>query len=316
MREVRTPRKQYRRTPKRPDETAVVRAVLRWYASCGRNLPWRNITDPYRVLISEIMLQQTQVSRVLVKYPQFLKRFPTLPVLASATRRSVIMQWRGMGYNNRAVRLHALAKAVMRMHGGLIPREYDALVSLPGIGRYTANALLSSAWRERVPVVDVNVRRVLSRIFRPMKTTAALLPEHDTWKLAAALLPSKRTYDWNQALMDLGAMLCTARSPRCAECPVGTLCASRPAMKRASRMQHKQEPSRDGIPHRIYRGRIIETLRRARGRTLPLTLVGKSIHRNYSLRHQPWLTALISGLERDGLVKWSKHKGSARVTLG
>ena len=145
-------------------------AVLRWYRQNGRTLPWRGEQDPYRVLVSEVMLQQTQVSRVLEKYPLFLKQFPTLRALARAERSSVIRAWRGMGYNNRAVRLHLLAQTVVNSHGGVLPRTEEELTLLPGIGRYTARALLSSVFHIPVPVVDVNVHRFFSRLFWPMRT--------------------------------------------------------------------------------------------------------------------------------------------------
>ena len=289
----------------------VVKAILRWYAHHGRNLPWRlpahrdrGIANPYRILISEIMLQQTQVSRVLIKYPRFLRRFPTLRSLAKARRRDVVMEWQGMGYNNRAVRLHKLARIVMQAHNGGIPREYDQLISLPGIGRYTANALRASAFAEAVPVIDVNVQRVLSRIFWKMGTTKHVQPLKQILGLAENLLPSGRAYDWNQALMDLGARLCTARNPQCGDCPATSLCASRFSMSRIVMHEPKREPSLEGIPNRMYRGRIVEILRHTMGaRRLRADQLGKQIHSSFGRRHTNWFRGLLSGLKEDGLIR-------------
>ncbi len=288
----------------------AVSTILRWYERHGRSLPWRvpvgravNILNPYQILISEVMLQQTQVNRVLVKYPHFLRRFPTLRALAEARQRDVVLKWRGMGYNNRAVRLHKLAQRVIDEYGGRMPEEYNQLMSLPGIGRYTANALRASAFGVSVPVVDVNVQRVLSRIFWKMGTTKHLQPLKQIWKLADNLLPDRRVYDWNQALMDLGAGVCTARSPQCEKCPATSICASRAAMSRIVSHKPKREPSLDGIPNRMYRGRIVETLRQTReGRSLRADQLGKQIHSSFGRQHTAWLRGLLSGLQEDGLI--------------
>ena len=298
------------RSQKRP---ILVRAILRWYSRQGRTLPWRlpagqagSITNPYHILVSEIMLQQTQVSRVLTKYPEFLHRFPSVKKLATAKQREVVIAWRGMGYNNRAVRLHQLAKTVVLKYGGTIPSSFEELITLPGIGRYTAHALLASAFRKDVPIVDVNVQRLFSRIFWRMKTTIDMRPVSEIWELAGELVPKQRAYDWNQALMDLGATICTARSPQCGTCPLAALCLSKSAMKRIMPSPRKQEPMRDGIPHRIYRGRIIETLRQHHGRKrLHPDAVGRTIHPEYSSKHRRWLESLLTGLVKDGLIRRS-----------
>ena len=293
-----------------------VRNVLRWYDNTGRTLPWRDIANPYRILISEVMLQQTQVNRVLVKYPEFLGRFPTLKALANARQRDVVVAWQGMGYNNRAVRLHRLAKIVRSEYSGRLPRTYDQLVALPGIGRYTASALLSSAFKQNLPIVDVNVRRVFSRFFFSMNTTAAMKPEADIWTMAERVLPSGNAYRWNQALMDLGALVCTSRSPRCDECPISKACRSRASMRPALRAV-QAEPSRDGIPNRIFRGRIIEVLRQKRGRrTLHRDEIGKAVHPKYTTGHRMWLESLLDGLESDQLIRRTgTTRDKARVAL-
>ena len=285
----------------RNNKTRLVGLILRWYAQHGRSLPWRKTRNPYRILISETMLQQTQVQRVLSRYPEFLRKFPTVRSLARAPLRDVVMIWRGMGYNNRAVRLHVLARTVLETHDGVLPDTQEALRTLPGIGRYTANALLAFAFGRSVPVVDVNVRRVLSRILWKMGSLDSLQDEESVWKAAEALLPPGRAYDWNQALMDLGATICTARAPRCDSCPVVAVCASGKTMGRTVAPGAKKEPSFNSIPNRAYRGRIIELLRDSKG-SIRAADIGKRIHAGFSKRNERWLTSLICGLERDGLV--------------
>ncbi len=303
----------------------VVGALLRWYKRQGRTLPWRqpvqqagDISNPYRILVSEVMLQQTQVSRVLMKYPEFLRRFPSLRSLAQARQRDVVFAWQGMGYNNRAVRLHRFAQTVIRHHGGRIPSTFEALIALPGIGRYTANALLSSAFGKPVAIVDVNVQRVLSRLFRRMTSFNALLPANEVWKLAEKILPRRKAYDWNQALMDLGASVCTARGPKCIECPVARYCSSRSSMATEPASRKKREAGLDGIPNRMYRGRIIEQLRNAGNRhSLPFEALGRAIHQKFSKANHAWLESVLSGLAKDGLVRVSGNgvAKTRRVTL-
>jgi A/G-specific adenine glycosylase len=178
------------------------------------------VRDPYAVLVSEVMLQQTQVARVCEYYPRFLARYPTIEDLAAASAEAVRESWDGLGYYARARNLHAAARHVTRRLGGRLPVEPDRLAELPGIGRYTAGAVASLAFGLDVPAVDTNASRVLRRAF-------ALRGRHGTrrlWPLAAALVPPGRSSDWNQALMDLGATICTARAPRCPRCPVRHAC--------------------------------------------------------------------------------------------
>lgn len=286
---------------RRNNRTRLTGLILRWYGHHGRTLPWRETRNPYRILISETMLQQTQVQRVLTRYPEFLRRFPTFRSLAKAPLRDVVMIWRGMGYNNRAVRLHLLARAVVQEHDGVLPDNHEALSALPGIGRYTANALLAFAFGRTVPVVDVNVRRVLSRILWEMESLNSVQEERAVWEAAERLLPPGRAYDWNQALMDLGATVCTARAPRCEQCPVVSVCASWDRMRPAASLAKRKERSVNGLPNRAYRGRVIELLRGIRG-SMRVEDVGKRIHEGFTKRNEHWLASLISGLERDGLV--------------
>jgi A/G-specific adenine glycosylase len=285
---------------RRPDGS-IVPFVRRWYRRHGRSLPWRGESDPYRIILSEIMLQQTQVSRVLAAYPRFLRRFPSMRSLAQAPKRDVILAWRGMGYNNRAVRLHALASVIVR-RGMSIPETAESLLELPGIGKYTAYAILASVHGLPVPVVDVNIRRLLSRVFWRMPSTAEMRSEREIWRTAEEILPRRRVYDWNQALMDLGATICTARRPSCPACPLGSVCASRTTMQQAAPAPRKSEPELRGIPDRIYRGRVVEALRNS-GRGSSAGALGRTIDPEFSPRDATWLVNLLKGLERDGLIR-------------
>ena len=301
----------------------ITRTLLQWYTRQGRTLPWRNITNPYKILISEVMLQQTQVARVLIKYPEFLRKFPTLRLLAQAKQRDVVIAWQGMGYNNRAVRLHQFAETVVRFHGGRLPRTEEALLALPGIGRYTANALLSAAFAVDTPVVDVNVRRFLSRLLWKMRSVLETKGESEIWSAAEDLLPKSRAYDWNQALMDMGATICTARAPGCEVCPVAVFCLSRRTMNGPiSSNPRKKESSLSGVPNRMYRGRIIEVLRKVngsgtRGKGIRADVLGRTIYARFSDRNAVWLQRLLEGLVKDGLIltKGNGTLKTRKVTL-
>jgi len=202
---------------------AFTRKLLAWWARAARDLPWRRTRDPYRVLVSEFMLQQTQVSRVAEYYPRFLERFPDLETLARARPRAVREAWDGLGYYARASNLHSLAKDVTRRYDATLPDDPEELVKLPGVGPYTAGAVASFAYEKPVPAVDTNVARVIRRAFgnaeRGMRNA-------ELWRLASLLVPKngKRAWRFNQAVMELGALICLARKPKCPECPVRVTC--------------------------------------------------------------------------------------------
>ena len=219
------------RAVRRPDSQktrAVQRRLLAWYAVHGRDLPWRRTREPYRILVSEIMLQQTQVERVLPKYRQFLRRFPTLRSLAVADVGEVRRLWYPLGYNIRPIRLHTIAREALARYGGRLPRDAEALRQLPGVGRYTAGAMLAFAYGQDTPILDTNVRRVLTRVFAGTRPRRRLPPDRALWELAGTLVPRGRGYDFNQALMDFGATWCTPRRPRCGRCPLRRVCLSYP----------------------------------------------------------------------------------------
>ncbi len=204
---------------------AFKRRLLAWFRREGRELPWRETRDPYAVLVSEFMLQQTQVNRVSDYYDRFLTQFPTIRHLAKSRPSVVREAWEGLGYYRRAANLHRLARVVVRDHDGKVPDDPAVLETLPGIGRYTAGALASFAHERRVPAVDTNVDRVLRRVFRPRVQDGAPMRRR-VWTLAERLLPRRRRTVWefNQALMDLGSAYCTARRPKCGPCPVRPSC--------------------------------------------------------------------------------------------
>ncbi len=200
------------------------RRLLAWYTRAARDLPWRRTRDPYRVLVSEVMLQQTQVSRVAEYYPRFLEQFPDIERLARAPARAVREAWDGLGYYARARNLHAAAREVVGRYDARLPDKPEELIELPGIGRYTAGAVASFAYEKPVPAVDTNVARVIRRVF--LRDGGRGTRDGDIWRLAAALVPKdgKRAWRFNQAIMELGALVCVARKPRCRECPVRQDC--------------------------------------------------------------------------------------------
>jgi len=199
------------------------RTLLRWYDQNRRDLPWRRNRDPYPVWVSEIMLQQTRVAAVLDHYARFLRRFPTVKSLAAARESSVLALWSGLGYYHRARRMHRAAKLIARERGGKFPQTAEDWTALPGIGRYTAAAIASISFGEAVAVVDGNVERVLQRLYRQAQG------KETVWQQADTLLDRKRPGDFNQAMMELGATICTPRTPQCRLCPLNAFCRSRGA---------------------------------------------------------------------------------------
>ena len=202
--------------------------LVRWHKRHGRHdLPWQNTSDPYRVWLSEIMLQQTQVATVIPYYARFLARFGTLAELAAAPVAEVMALWSGLGYYARARNLHACARAVMREHGGRFPRGPEAIAQLPGIGRSTANSIATICFGAQAPILDGNVKRVLCRAFGIEGFPGAGAVEKRLWALAAELMPARHGATYNQAQMDLGATVCTRSKPRCEACPLSDLCVAR-----------------------------------------------------------------------------------------
>lgn len=296
------------------------RILLRWYTHCARSFVWREKRDnPYVVLVAEVMLQQTQTSRVEQKLPQFLEQFPTVYALADADTATIIRAWQGMGYNNRAIRLRDCARVIAEQHGGTVPAVMGELLALPGIGRYTASAVLAFAYGQSVPVVDVNIGRVYSRVFARMATTAQVLPERELYALAATAFPPGKSSMWHQAVMDVSALYCTARAPKCSICPVAEVCSSALVMKEEKK-QKRPEPSWCGEPNRIWRGRVVELLRTVEsGKWITVGRVAAHVFAEDGVREKSefavWFERLLAGLQRDGLLAVEQHAVFSRTRL-
>ena len=203
------------------------RRLLSWYRRHGRDLPWRRTRDPYAILVSEIMLQQTQVAAVIPYYNKWLQRFPDFGSLARASQDEVLRAWQGLGYYARARNLHATAKTVMNRHGGNFPQGIEQMRQLPGIGKYTAHAVASFAFDRSVPIIEANTARVLARLFNLRESIDSDAGRKTLWQHAASLLPKSEATTFNSALLDLGALICVSRKPKCDVCPVKTLCRTK-----------------------------------------------------------------------------------------
>jgi A/G-specific adenine glycosylase len=214
--------------PTPPDRRRFRERLLAWYGRHGRDLPWRKTSDPYHILVSEIMLQQTQVERVLPKYHEWLDKYPSLEALAAAPEREVTDTWYPLGYNIRPRRLHTIARESVARYGGQLPADEETLRSFKGIGAYTAGAIRSFAFRERAAILDTNVARVLFRVFVGSGDGKSHAMTRHLWAVSEVLTPRRHVFDFNQALMDLGAMVCVARNPRCLVCPMAKGCRSYP----------------------------------------------------------------------------------------
>ena len=207
-----------------PPQAQIQTKLLRWFKQNGRDLPWRKTKDPYAIWVSEIMLQQTQVATVLLYYEKFLKTFPTIQALAQASLSKVLKVWEGLGYYSRARHLHQAAQIVVNHWNGKIPDNLKDLLNLPGIGRYTAGAILSIAYNRPAPILDGNVKRVLARLYAISGNPGRGITEGLLWQFSESLIPKGRAGLFNQALMDLGAMICTPKAPQCHKCPVLKFC--------------------------------------------------------------------------------------------
>lgn len=234
--------------------TATCRRLLGWYDKTRRDLPWRRTRDPYAIWIAETMLQQTQVATVARRYDKFLRAFPTVQALHRASMRKVLALWSGLGYYRRAENLKKSADEIVSTHGGQLPQDYHSLLSLPGIGEYTAGALMSIAFGRPYPALDGNARRVLSRFFRTGSENALR-----QW--AARLVPKSQPGYFNQALMELGATICVPRTPRCHHCPIADFCATQTSGQVKGTLQAKLKPAMRNIlwPVAIvrHRGKIL-----------------------------------------------------------
>ena len=284
--------------------------LLNWYGKNGRaHLPWRETRDPYRILVSEFMLQQTQVDRVLPKYLAFVERFPDFSALAAASTADILRMWQGLGYNSRAVRLKRIAHTVVQQFGGVMPHDEDALRSLPGIGPYTVAALRAFAFELDDAAVDTNVRRVVHRVLHGLEHPA-MIGAAQLDREAHDLVPPGRAHDWNSAMMDLGATICTARAPKCLLCPMQPACAATPidpaALERLRLANARKRSPQETMPFekttRYARGRIIDRLRELPpGKRISLLDLHREVFA-HTRRTRQEIDAIVAALTRDGLV--------------
>jgi A/G-specific adenine glycosylase len=279
---------------------AIRRTVLGWYASERRDFPWRRTTDPYAVLVSEVMLQQTQASRVVDRYESFLRSFGSARALADADPAAVLAAWNGLGYNRRALALQRAAAEILRDGW---PRDVAGLERLPGVGPYTARAIASLAFGVPVGVVDTNVRRWLLRRFDVADSPRSLQALADS--LAAGAASGGEAAAWTHATMELGARVCRARTPRCDSCPVASGCPSRGRARRVPVVAQAPFPGST----RADRGELVRALAAAPGYTLSLRGARRAVGRPLD---RIGLERLIAALERDGLV----HRTGGRLHLG
>ena len=300
----------------RRGSTALRHALLTWYRRGHRDLPWRRTRDPYAILVSEVMLQQTQADRVIPKYREFLQWFPDFRSLAQASTGDVIRAWSPLGYNMRAVRLHRLARQVMERFDGRLPQDAESLRGLDGVGEYTASAVACFAFGKEVAVIDTNVRRVVRRLFWETSEPS----QAELARRVSELVPAQEAYDWNQALMELGATVCVARRPACGVCPLRARCrtgrravngAPRIAEAKAAYRTERFEGSR-----RYYRGRIVDLLRALNDREmLSISKLGCALKPGFGVDDLPWLQALVADLARDGLVRVAANDARSTDTL-
>ena len=271
--------------------------VLLWYKQHGRKLPWRETIDPYKILVSEMMLQQTQVERVIHKYHTFLEKFPTVHSLVEISPAEVLRYWSGLGYNRRALYLQKCAQALVQKKE--FPQTVEELQTLPGIGAYTAAAVLSFALNKDVVVIDVNIELLFKRIFYPRK---------DVEVIAKKILPQGHSRDWHNALMDIGALYCTAKNPKCSSCPLKNSCTSANDSKKIEATWLKKNVKTFKSSDRIVRGGILKLLTKKDGQNIEklwITLDEQGIQRSKEV-----FSSILRKLEKDGLVVVKREKVS------
>lgn len=298
--------------------------LLDWYSQYQRILPWRTNNSPYYVLVSEFMLQQTQVLRVMEKFDEFTEKFPTIQDLAKASKAGVIDAWSGLGYNRRALLLHRFAQEVCEKYDGEIPQDKEQLQELPGMGPYTTGAILSFAYNLPEPAIDVNVRRIYLRFFQGKDQGLPIgrKEEQELYNLVKKTIPENKSAAFHNALMDFGSMVCTRNTPLCHECPLQNNCKFFPLYKHNQDealfvMEKRKEPgvNENGkhLPNRIFRGRMVEFTRKNKGKEISLVDLGKIIKKDYREAEEEWLLSLCEKLKNDGLLNYQIIK--SKITL-
>ncbi len=279
------------------------RKIFAWYKKAGRHdLPWRATDDIYHVAVAEIMLQQTNVPKVIDKFCEFIRVFPSIEKLAKAQQKEVVLMWQGLGYNRRALYVHRMAQLIVDHHQGQFPENAESLKELPGIGPYTSRSILIFARNHNIATYDVNIVRIFRRI---LGINNIDMQQMDI--LVADALPQKRSRDWHNALMDFASLICTKRSPRCAFCPINMICNSFPCPD--DQVIHKRKEigrSEKGkhVPRRIYRGRIIELLRQG---NYAEDEIGQKVKKDWHEREdQAWCHEILLRLQEEGLTSCKK----------
>ena len=303
--------------------THISATLLAWHPANKPVYAWRGLRrSPYEILVSEFMLQQTGARQIDKKLPEFLKQFPNAKRLAAAPRADVIRAWQGLGYNRRAINLQKAAQAILALRK--FPRTEEELLALPGVGQYTASAILAFAFNEDVAVVDVNVQRVLSRLWKPMTDSHTVLPVSKIQELDQVILPVGQSSQWHEALMDLGSTVCTKQRPRCGECPVQSDCLSSRILHNIGH-QRKQLASVEerffGQPRRIWRGRILKIIAERDG--VSSATVSRLLSQAYSsnltdasdgtdkTEHDLLLNDILTSLREEGFITIR----NSRITL-
>ena len=269
--------------------TSFRRRLLRWYAKHARSLPWRDLADPYYIWVSEIMLQQTTTQTVQGYFDRFIQAFPTISSLAESDLDSVIRHWEGLGYYRRCALLHKAAKEIVIRLGGIFPKNYDDVRRLPGIGRYTAGAILSIAFDQRLPILEANTLRLHARLLAMRGDLLRGEANARLWQFAEEILPHIGSGKINQALMDLGSLICTPKSPKCRECPVAVFCES---AKQGLQAEIPSPKTKEPIEYRTEAALLI----RKKGKTLLIR----------SPEGQRWAGQPETGLGHLVLLKWAK----------
>jgi A/G-specific adenine glycosylase len=292
----------------RKKDRAVREVLLVWFAENARDLPWRRTRNPWHVLVSEVMLQQIQVKRAIPFYERFLERFPTVEALAEAPLSDAIRVWDDLGRYRRVVNLHRTARIVVEEHGGRVPSDPEVLLKLPGIGPYTAGAVACFAYEGDVPFFDTNMHRVLHRVFFGPDVPAAKAKPKEVMELASRLVPPGRGWNWNQAVMEFGALRCTARRPDCPDCPLRDHCKAHPKMLDAlsalPRAQKTALAPRYEETNRYLRGRVLARLREeADPDGLSLPELARRLQGEAADVGGARLKAVVESLERDGLAR-------------
>lgn len=300
--------------------------IIDWYSSHQRSLPWRQNPTPYHVLISEIMLQQTQVPRVIEKFNEFTAQFPTLQDLANAPTADVIQSWSGLGYNRRALLLHKFAQEVVKKYNGIIPNSAMELIKLPGIGPYTAGAIASFAYNKPEPAIDVNIRRIYLRYFhgKDQGLPMGKKEEQELYQLAKSTIPEGKSAQFHNALMDFGSLVCTRDAPLCAQCPLQKSCHFFPLYTKKKEkvlfvMEKREEKGvfENGrfIPNRIFRGRIVEWVRKNQGKLILIQELGKKVKKDYTAEEEKWLLDLIEKLNHENLIDYKIKARKIKLVL-